>query len=224
MILNEGDHIDLGGKVRTDRTKSRGGYDYTFPAAASFFIDYGVLTRFNVADDWVELVRPEYINDVLKLPLSFEPLGIGRLGIRSFVPPLSLPFDHPGCITELSSNFMCMHRRTNTKCRLRLDVNFDINGVYTLTPVDGGEARSFTSHEWTRQNLAEHLELQKGSVPMGRAIVRGFVLETRGRKEFKSSQAYSRINTPRSLDKVSIVTAHPDLSLNFFPAHLIIPI
>ena len=222
MLITEGDVIDLGAPIRTSRTKHRFGEEFIFPTSASVYINYGVITRYNIIEDRVEITPTEYINSVLKLPLSFEPLGFGRLGIKSFMPPLVLPFDHPGHITELDQANVCVHRLTNERCRLRLHPDFPVSGGFTLAPINApDQARSFTSMLWTRKIAEEHLETLRGSAPVGRGTVRGFVVDNWGNKVFRSSWSLNRLHQNRNKEEVTIVVAHPDLSINFFPVHLI---
>ena len=150
-------------------------------------------------------------------PFGYYPLKISPLGDEGYMPPENLPFEHKDLITSVSSDNICTHRRTNTKCRIRYDPFFALNGIYHLTPIDDAEPKTCTSVKWDYQSIRTYLDGLKGAKITASGTLHSIYDANQGvfHKEVISTRVFFK-----KIEDVYFVIVFPDGSLISYPASL----
>lgn len=175
----------------------------------------GILVKYSISLEIVTIAYPGITE--ANYPFCFYPLDISPLGEGGYMPAHHLPFDDPNYITGLTPSMLCVHRRTNQQCRIRYDNLFPINGSFTLTPIDGSEAKSCTSKKWTLPLIKAYLESIKGRELKITATI-GYIYDEE-KQQFHKGMVPNKVIVARN-KKIFFFLVFPDGSIERFPGAL----
>lgn len=175
----------------------------------------GILTKFVLSESKVTIAYPGKMD--AEYGFTYYPLGIGPLGDRGFVPADKLKFGNPYLVTSILSDNTCTHVRTSTRCRIRYDSLFAVNGEFTLFPLEGGDPMHCKSEHWRGSVLRDHLEYLKGKNIEARGVLSYIYDDYRC---VFHTQIEANFTARHRASNIYFFLTFPDGSLKEYPASL----
>lgn len=171
MEIRVGDTVVIGGSPTRRKRRSFRDSSVDYVQSAHIRVKDLTVISYDLKKQSVTLITEE--GERVDQPINIAPLGIGYFGESSYMHPTNLKFSHPGFITDLSENNICVHRLTNKRCRLILDRDFNNNGDFSLVSLENGEkeSKTYKSEIWDRRTLIGFLDSLKGYNLTGRGKI-----------------------------------------------------
>jgi hypothetical protein len=170
-ILKIGDTVHIGdlGIMKKSRMIENKKMEYEVPPKA--IIAEGIVTEYIWNKEAVKIEYPEYIGYAAWFHFSFEPLDIGCYGSLSFLTPDKLPYNHVGMVVDKNPQNLCTRNLDSKRCRIIYEPDFNVSGAFKLEPLDGSPIGYYTSKQWSRVELLDHLALLKGKSVKGKGKI-----------------------------------------------------
>ena len=207
MEIRVGDTVVIGGSPTRRKKRNFRDSSIEYDQKAHIALKDLTIVSYDLRKEAVTLVTEE--GEKIEQHISIMPLGVGYYGINSYMHPTNLKFSHPGFITDLSENNICIHRITNKRCRLVIDKDFNMTGDYSLVALENNEkvTKTYRSEVWDRQGLIAYLDSLKGYNVVGRGKV-AFII--------KDGVCHNSIILSNKLDLI-IVVSFDDGTVASFP-------
>ena len=207
MEIRVGDTVVMGGSPTRKKKRNFRDSVKEYDQKAHIALKDLTIVSYDLRKESVTLVTEE--GEKIEQHISIMPLGVGYYGINSYMHPTNLKFSHPGFITDLSENNICIHRITNKRCRLVIDKDFNMTGDYSLVALENNEkvTKTYRSEVWDRQGLIAYLDSLKGYNVVGRGKV-AFII--------KDGVCHNSIILSNKLDLI-IVVSFDDGTVASFP-------
>jgi len=170
-ILKIGDTVHIGdlGVMKKSRTIKDKKMEYEVPPKA--IIAEGIVTQYVWNTESVKIEYPEFIGYTAWFHFSFEPLDIGCYGSLSFLTPDKLPFNHGGFVVDKNPQNLCTRNMDSKRCRIIYEPDFNVSGGFKLEPLDGSPVGYYTSKQWSRIELLDHLKMLQGKSVKGKGKI-----------------------------------------------------
>lgn len=207
MEIRVGDTVVIGGSPTRRKKRNFRDSSIEYDKTAHILLKDLTIVSYDLRKEAVVLMNEE--GEKIEQPISIMPLGVGYYGINSYMHPSNLKFNHPGFITDLSENNICVHRLTAIRCRLIMDKDFINNGGYNLVSLENGEknSKSYKSEVWDRQSLIAYLDSLKGYNLVGKGKI-AFII--------KDGVCHNNIIVSSKIDLI-IVISFEDGTVASFP-------
>lgn len=207
MEIRVGDTVVIGGSPTRKKKRNFRDSSIEYDQKAHIILKELTIVSYDLRKESVLFTTEE--GETIEQHINIMPMGVGYYGVNSYMHPSNLKFSHPGFITDLSENNICVHRLTSKRCRLIMDKDFNTTGNYNLVTLENGEktSKTYKSEVWDRQSLIAYLDSLKGYNLVGKGKV-AFII--------KDGICHNNIIVSNKIDLI-IVVSFEDGTVASFP-------